>query len=277
MEQNIIPLDEGEHDGVKLFYSHRSEPPSESDKDSTFVEPSSPLKARIESLLRLIQIVSNPHWAVSFEEICEILLDLGLLIKEQSLKTQLNPDIYEHPGNFGDALGNVLMVHKQQKLPQLAIFETVGSSILDLVHKAFEKYRHDIGKNYDWNELSNHFASYPLDDTNSEDIVPAKKLIRSLRLDNNKLEYKNDRLYKRMQKLKHRLEDECGYKFAKKSSDIPPASPSKKPPTRTSKHLNRKHIDLVCENGVKQILQRTKLQAAKHADSQCEFDFGEEK
>jgi hypothetical protein len=166
---------------------------SSSDVEATEYQPI-PLPEKLACLLSIANKVENPTWAVSFEEIQELLIDLGLLLCEVSEDRYAGIEVKEDD-RHSDALGNVLMTHRKVfRNDQTELLQTMGAQLLNLCQCAGKIHRKGTGIDF-----PEQFEDY--DDAQSEDILAAKRLIRSLRKENFQLDRRNQRLYTRIQKL----------------------------------------------------------------------------
>lgn len=151
--------------------------------------PLDPTVEKLALLLNIAKSVDQPSFALSFEEIEEILLSFGLLLSQSQEKLGENEDVFEHPAGIADCLGNTLMVHRSMKRPDTEILEAIGTDLLELVQRSHDRHNKDCKSSQDLETIL--YTLDPFDDTRSEDILSAKKYIRKLRDDLNKLDRRN--------------------------------------------------------------------------------------
>lgn len=159
------------------------------------------IEGTLSPLDRLLDTLENPAFALSYEEAFQFLMEIGVYFSHQ-LQTPLheNETVKEDPNSY-DALGNVLMKHSRRVHFAHQLNEELGFAICELAHAYREKAKHldDVAIGY--NEL---FLGI-WDDTSSEDILEAKRLIRRLRRENYSLDARNYRLSCIIAKQKLRL------------------------------------------------------------------------
>lgn len=165
------------------------------------------LTSRLELLLTVSRNVDQPAWAISFEEIQELLLNLGSILTQVEIDKRLNKDVFEDPLNRGDALGNVLMISKLKHRHEERIFEPLGEAILGLVHDAADLHQRQQRQGELIEALTYSLGEF--DDTETEKILTAKTKVAALRKDNDRLERRNQALWARNEELTTRHLKDC--------------------------------------------------------------------
>lgn len=208
-----------------------------------------PLAERYQMLSKIAQAAEKPVWAVTSEEIAELLLDLGCLLNNSTLEEHLTKDVFEDPLNRGDALGNVLMISKRHNPISGEWLKVVSETLLDLAHFALKTGRKQRQASLEWEELSPFLDSHQFDDLESEEILAAKKKIRMLRTELMKSDRRNKNLWFRLHRGKS----------------------SRKSPSESHEHQTAK-ICTIRESGMHDNQSR-KLVTAQNVDSQVDFKW----
>jgi len=187
---------------------------------------------RYKILTNLANLADNPTWAVDFDELSLLLLDVGLLLSQTQEKLGRNPTILEDPLNRGDALGNVLMIRKQNSGKDHELLSKIGLALQDIVHQA-----RDIHKSQDhWDEDTSQltFDLGEFDDAESVSLLKAKKKLAFVRKQNFQLDRKNSRLVrqldqqkKQLAKLRNLIPEKDRKVFVEKSYSFSTRSPHK--------------------------------------------------
>jgi len=155
-----------------------------------------------DTLQQIYRRVDNGPVAVSFEDILGLTQELAVFLQNLAQNLRLNPDVFEDPLNRGDPLGNVLMISKKMSLRDHRIGLALGAKIQDLCHDAQQVLHRTKQADESWEDVDYHLDSW--DNLSSEEILAAKQKIRSLRIENEKLDRRNEALYRRLEKQTNR-------------------------------------------------------------------------
>lgn len=245
--------------------------PSQTSPSLPFEEilPKNPVVEKLECLLSVAKHSDNPSFAVSFEEITEILLDLGLHLSNSVEKRELNQDVFEDPFEKSDALGNVLMIHRQMKRPDTELLNALGRELLTLATAAFHRQQLEEIHSEDIEEISYHIDPY--DDSRSEDILAAKRYIVRLRKDNEQLDWRNGYLASLLCKKERslwRLQDKIDTLYLRLEAASIIQAFGSKPSSGSRKHCPL-NVCTVEEDGNRKNQSR-KLECAKKSESQLD-------
>jgi hypothetical protein len=173
--------------------------------------------ARLQMLLTIAQKVENPSFAVTFEEIIELLLDFGVMCQNSHIYNSRGDDIHDDPLDRTDSLGNILMIHRRMKATDSEILETLGDEIVNLASLAFARFQ--VQEKYELDADKLFYQIDPSDDTSSESLLDAKRLIAHIRKENLRLDRRNSRLYEKLQHYKRLCKTEIDYKALYKNSN----------------------------------------------------------
>jgi hypothetical protein len=181
----------------------RSDPegsPQEKEKPS--------LAAKLSLLKMLVERTESACWAVSFEEILDLLLNVGLILQDISEKTDLGTAVGEDPRGGPDALGNVKMFHRRvYRGNEEELLHSIGTKLLDLCHEAYiHRDRSDRHKS-SFDYILDDLKLDQWDDVGTEEFLAAKRRCGQLRRDNIRLDRRNESLWIQLQKEKKALED----------------------------------------------------------------------
>lgn len=163
------------------------------------------LSERLAIVSMMLSRVENPKFALSPQEIFEVLLDFGTLLKNQTRESVKNsPDVFEDPKGRSDALGNVRMIHKNTlTLVDIENFQTLGDQLLDVAHE-YSKVTH-YQKRYN---IQLEEAEKFLDDQDKvemDTVLGAKKKIRGLEMKLGSLKRANRNLFLKNQRIEKLL------------------------------------------------------------------------
>jgi hypothetical protein len=76
-------------------------------EEKEFLSPLASTIERLKILLRISERIDSDPVALSYPEVGELLLDLGLLLRNARSEQSRGSEVFEDPLNRGDALGNV--------------------------------------------------------------------------------------------------------------------------------------------------------------------------
>jgi len=153
---------------------------------------------RLLLLLKMAEVADSQSCAVSFEEISELLYDMGLRLSNGEFLSQRNEDVFEDPLNRGDPLGNVRMIHKRFSIPDQGLAESFGKFLVFVVRELVLLRKTKTASWDNWDAILPLIEAY--DDTASEEILAAKERIVMLRRDLERLDRRNEALFVRLQK-----------------------------------------------------------------------------
>jgi hypothetical protein len=91
-----------------------------------------PLVERLTILLELAKTVSAPQVSLTLEDILGVVIDLGLLLQDQTDFRNLGGAPMEHPAGIGDSLGNVLMLQTKVNRHDQRLLRELGTDLIDL-------------------------------------------------------------------------------------------------------------------------------------------------
>jgi hypothetical protein len=152
------------------------------------------LAEKLRFLLDLAEKVEQPTFVISVEEASELILGLGLLLKEASQPTSLGSYPQEVPWK-GDELGNVLMIQKKvHRFDDLDILKVLGECLLHAAQGAIQaqhKLDNFLGELSEYDPFLNDWDSVFLE---IEDQGKKRQYIQRIRKDNLELERRNGKL-----------------------------------------------------------------------------------
>jgi hypothetical protein len=161
------------------------------------------LAEKLALLLKIVERADSANYAVSLEEIVELLLDLGTRLQNGCLNSQRNAEVFEDPQDRPDALGNVTMFHRSQRVdPQEELLQDFGEALTELAHRFYAKARAGEQSWKEWTEVVSTLDMY--DDARSWDLLAAKRLVSKLRRENEKLDRRNEKLFLLLEKSKRK-------------------------------------------------------------------------
>lgn len=184
-------------------YFHKNETLDEKPFKSPF-----DISERLALLKRIADRADAPSFAVSVEEIAEILLDLGTIVKTLNGSGKLNPDIHEDPLDRSDDRGNIRMIHKPLFRPPQDFYEALGENIQQFGHQVLATSRKQLYRLADEDFVAQHLEYW--DDHEATDLLAARKRVAILRNDNSLLVSRNFYLYGKLIDQKEKLERKIG-------------------------------------------------------------------
>lgn len=152
------------------------------------------------TLCKIGAMVDHPIWAVSDEEIAELLIDLGCSLQNASQKLSLNDEVFEDPLNRSDVLGNVTMFHTKRKRQETQSLMHLGVALIEIADLFLKHQLQANSIQQAWEEISHDLDQFSIDDHLSSDILAAKRQIIMLRKSNMKLDRRNERLWMRLKR-----------------------------------------------------------------------------
>jgi hypothetical protein len=172
-------------------------------QENDFSDPGSFSADRIRMLERILASVDNPSLAPSYLQIVETLYDFGLLIRQASEDCRLGIEVIEDPLDRSDSLGNVRMIQRPLSGQQTDHLRKLGDQVCLLAHNFLRTRSRE-------NQLVNEEAQadFFLDDwelVKFEDRLSAKRYLRQLKIENRRLDFRNEGLWIRLQKTLKRV------------------------------------------------------------------------
>lgn len=164
--------------------------------------PVNPLLDRLKTLLKIVERVENPSFAISEEDLLGILFDLSAVIRNADGAKPLNPDIHEDPRDRSDDLGNIRMIHKPLFRPSPKFYEALADKLAMIAHQSLCQLKKELDLLADEDFVAQNLEYW--DDHEATELLNARKRISLLRKDNEKLDRRNAVLFDRVEEERRR-------------------------------------------------------------------------